>query len=306
MNVSRYAPCAVDPLCVRSYGVLLAAAGLMAGQVLTGTSASASVPFGTGFQSSVAAKSSNSLSVTISGVPKARVKVKGSGYQQVLRSSTVMSLPSGKYRVRAFAVKKNGTSYKPRHRKFTLRAKGGKKIAVKVHYRPVSKVITIDPSVGTSPSRAAIPASPVPGGEIGTMFALVNQARARVQKCGSKTMPAVGPVDYSDEIAKAAQAHAQDMADKSYFSHDSRDGRSFDQRIAATKYRGYAGGENIASGFPTAQETLKGWLNSPGHCMNLMDPDFDHMGLGLASQNDSRYSSAISYWVQDFGYDPSK
>jgi uncharacterized protein YkwD len=291
---------------VRNYGVLLATAGLMAGQVVMGSSASATVALGTGFQTSVAAKSSNSLSLTISGVPKARVKVKGSGYKQVLRSSTVMSLPTGKYRVRAFAVKKNGTSYKPKHRKFTLRAKGGKRFAVKVHYRPVSKTVTIDPSVGTSPSRAAIPASPVPGGEIGTMFALVNQARAQTQKCGSKTMPAVGPVDYSDEIAKAAQAHAQDMADKTYFSHDSLDGRAFDQRIAATKYRGSPGGENIASGFPTAQETLKGWLNSPGHCVNLMDPDFDHMGLGLAFHNDSRYSNAISYWVQDFGYDPSK
>jgi hypothetical protein len=30
------------------------------------------------------------------------------------------------------------------------------------------------------------------------------------------------------------------------------------------------------------------------------------MGLGLAFHNDSRYSSTISYWVQDFGYDPSK
>ena len=79
---------------------------------------------------------------------------------------------------------------------------------------------------------------------IGTMFALVNQARAQTQKCGSKTMPAVGPVDYSDEIAKAAQAHAQDMADKTYFSHDSLDGRAFDQRIAATKYRGSPGGEH--------------------------------------------------------------
>ena len=130
---------------------------LMAGQVVMGSSASATVALGTGFQTSVAAKSSNSLSLTISGVPKARVKVKVRATKQVLRSSTVMSLPTGKYRVRAFAVKKNGTSCKPKHRKFTLRARGGKRFAVKVHYRPVSKTVTIDPSV--EPPRVA-PRSP--------------------------------------------------------------------------------------------------------------------------------------------------
>lgn len=251
-----------------------------------------------------AANSSSSLSLTISGTPKARVKVNGSGYRQVLRSSTVMSLPTGKVRVHAFKVKTAGTSYVPTKRKFTLRAKSGKSVAVKVRYKAVSKVITIDTSAGPG-SPQAIPASAAPDGALGTLFELVNQARSQGQQCGSKAMPAVGPVDYNADLAQAAQGHAKDMADKNYFDHDSLDGRSFSDRIEATSYRGYAGGENIASGFQSAQDTLTGWLQSPGHCVNLMDRDFDHMGLGYAAHNEAGYSTPTTYWVQDFGYDRS-
>jgi uncharacterized protein YkwD len=95
------------------------------------------------------------------------------------------------------------------------------------------------------------------------------------------------------------------MAEKNYFEHTSLDGRSFVDRIRATDYSGSAAGENIASGFRTAQDTLQGWLKSPGHCVNLMDPDFDHMGLGFAERMEPKYTLSITYWVQDFGYDRS-
>jgi uncharacterized protein YkwD len=286
---------------VRNQAILLITAGLVAGQSVLGVSAaSATSPAGLGSQSHASAMTGSSLAVTISGAPKARVKVKGSGYRQVVRTSTVMSLPTGTVRVRAFKVSSSGTKYVPKKRKYTLRAKGGKSLNLKVRYRPVAKVITIDTN---QPSRkTAIAPSPVPAGEIGVMFDLVNQARSQRQQCGAKSMPPVKPVTYNADIALAAQGHAQDMADKNYFEHDSLDGRSFADRIQATGYRGYPGGENIASGFPTAQDTLNGWLKSPGHCVNLMDGDFDHMGLGFAARKDPRYSTTITYWVQDFGY----
>ncbi len=240
----------------------------------------------------------NSVSVSISGVKKARVKVRGQRVRRTVRSSTVLRLPAGKYTMRAFAVTSGGTLYKPSQRTYRVRAKTGQAVLVAVTYQPVT-------SNNVSTGQQRIPADPVPDGDFATMFALVNEARSKQQQCGSKTMPPVAPVVYNAEIAKAAQAHAQDMADKNYFDHDSLDGRSFADRIRATNYSGDPAGENIASGFPTAQETLHGWLKSPGHCVNLMDADFDTMGLGLAVQQDSRYSTGISYWVQDFGYDPS-
>jgi uncharacterized protein YkwD len=201
--------------------------------------------------------------------------------------------------VRAFNVNRAGTAYRPNHRSYTLRAKGGQSFIVAVEYAPVAR------AVSDTGSTKRIPASPVPDGPIATMFALVNEARSQRQQCGNKSMPAVPPVAYNAEIAKAAQGHAEDMAAKNYFDHTSLDGRSFIDRIEATGYSGDPGGENIASGFPTPADTMRGWLNSPGHCTNLMDPDFDDMGLGVADRTDARYSTPVSYWVQDFGYDPA-
>ena len=266
------------------------------------TAASATAGLGTGSHSSASAESSISLSLTISGAPKARVKVRGAGHREILRNSTVMSLPTGTYKVRAFKVKSRGTRYVPKNRRFTVRAKRARSFKVKVRYKKVAKTVTIGTATGSPRRRDAIPASPAPAGELGTLFTLVNEARSSSQRCGSKTMPPVAPVVYNDNIGRAAQKHAEDMADNSYFDHVSLDGRSFADRIEDAGYRGYPGGENIASGFSTAKDTLNGWLSSPGHCLNMMDSDFVHMGLGKALRKDTGYSVPITYWVQDFGY----
>ena len=280
---------------MRGYVVALSAAGLILGQAVVAGTAQATPTAG----HHTNGVTSNSLNVSISGVPKARVKVKGNGFKHVVRSSTVLRLSAGTYRVRAFNVNRAGTSYRPNHRSYTLRAKGGQSFIVAVEYAPVAQ------AAAGNGSPKGIPASPVPDGPIATMFALVNEARSQRQQCGAKSMPPVPPVAYNADIAEAAQAHAEDMAAKNYFEHTSLDGRSFVDRIEATAYAGDPAGENIASGFPTPEDTMRGWLKSPGHCTNLMDPDFDDMGLGVADRTDARYSTPISYWVQDFGYDPA-
>jgi uncharacterized protein YkwD len=56
-------------------------------------------------------------------------------------------------------------------------------------------------------------------------------------------------------------------------------------------------GENIALGPQSADEVVDGWLASPGHCANIMDSRFRHIGVGLAT---GRGRGQI-YWVQTFG-----
>ena len=56
-------------------------------------------------------------------------------------------------------------------------------------------------------------------------------------------------------------------------------------------------GENIAFGPESAEEAVAGWLDSPGHCANIMDPRFQHIGVALAT---GRGRGRI-YWVQEFG-----
>lgn len=128
------------------------------------------------------------------------------------------------------------------------------------------------------------------------VLALTNAARATARKCGTTTMPAVPKLTWSDVLAGTAYAHSADMAARSYFDHTSKDGTSFDKRITQAGYRWNSLGENIAAGYPTAAAVVKGWLDSPGHCRNIMSASFTQLGVGLATGG--KYGT---YWTQDFG-----
>jgi len=95
-----------------------------------------------------------------------------------------------------------------------------------------------------------------------------------------------------DRITTAAQAHSTDMATQNYFSHTSKDGRTFDVRM---KEAGYPrpGGENIAKGYTTPEQVMQGWMNSTGHRENIENCSFTTMGLGLDTRG--------NYWTQNFG-----
>lgn len=94
-------------------------------------------------------------------------------------------------------------------------------------------------------------------------------------------------------LVRSAQGHADDMSRKDYFSHTSKDGRRWDQRIVAAGYP-KPGGENIAVGFSSASEVMAAWMDSSGHRRNILDCAFRRIGVG--------YQGAGGYWVQDFGY----
>jgi len=104
------------------------------------------------------------------------------------------------------------------------------------------------------------------------------------------------PLVWNNQLEIAAVGHAADMSKKGYFSHNSLDGRTSDQRMVAAGYgyngfKSFAVGENIAQGQMSIAEVMAGWFKSPGHCKNLMNPEFKE--VGIAKYND--------YWVQDFG-----
>ncbi len=87
------------------------------------------------------------------------------------------------------------------------------------------------------------------------------------------------------------------MARHSVLAHEGSDGSSPAQRIARAGYLWHKVGENVASGPTTPEEVMDGWLASPGHCENLMDPDFSEMGIAYTV--DPRSASGV-YWAQVF------
>jgi uncharacterized protein YkwD len=126
---------------------------------------------------------------------------------------------------------------------------------------------------------------------------LVNAARSKGRKCGSARFAAAPPLSTSGKLNDAAAGHARDMARKSYFEHRGADGSQPKDRVIRAGYQPRLTGENIAFGPESAEEAVAGWLASPGHCANIMDPRFQHLGVGLAT---GRGRGRI-YWVQNFG-----
>lgn len=101
------------------------------------------------------------------------------------------------------------------------------------------------------------------------------------------------PLAPQSQLAEAAQAHAEEMSQRIYFSHTSLDGRTFDQRIRAAGYQGREFGENIASGFPSAEEVQPAWMAKPAHRNNIVDCLFREIGVGYVENG--------QVWVVDFG-----
>ncbi len=126
---------------------------------------------------------------------------------------------------------------------------------------------------------------------------LVNAARRSSRKCGSERFAAAAPLNASRQLNDAAAGHARDMARKNFFDHRGADGSQPKDRVLRAGYQPRLTGENIALGPESAQEVVAGWLASPGHCENIMDARFEHIGVGLAS---GRGRGKI-YWVQTFG-----
>ncbi len=124
---------------------------------------------------------------------------------------------------------------------------------------------------------------------------LVNDVRARGARCGERPFGPAPPVTLSGTLASVALGHAADMAEHNYFEHEDRAGHTPAERVRAVGYREKLVGENIAYGPQSADEVVRGWLDSPGHCENIMNPKFAEMGIAFAAGRASRHGL---YWVQ--------
>lgn len=126
----------------------------------------------------------------------------------------------------------------------------------------------------------------------------VNAVRARGAQCGSQPFGPAGPLEHHPALQAAARGHSRDMATRNYFDHTSPDGSTMATRVRAAGYGGGAIGENIAAGRATAEAVVDQWVQSPGHCSNLMSREFRYLGVGYAYQPSSRFGH---YWTQNFG-----
>jgi uncharacterized protein YkwD len=126
----------------------------------------------------------------------------------------------------------------------------------------------------------------------------VNALRATGAVCGTTIYAATQPLNWNNLLQQAASSHSSEMAKNNYFSHDSLNGTSFAQRLTNVGYGYSAAGENIAAGDSSVEQVVNHWLNSPGHCVNMLNPSYRDMGVACASSNSASYEN---YWTMDLG-----
>lgn len=123
---------------------------------------------------------------------------------------------------------------------------------------------------------------------------LVNDIRASGCKCGNTYYPPVGKLVWNPVLEEVSLNHSKDMARKSYFSHQAKDGSMTPDRLERAGYKWQSYGENIyrTGGYSADErEVIKAWKGSPGHCSNLMGKHFKEMGV----------AEFDNYWTQVFG-----
>lgn len=109
----------------------------------------------------------------------------------------------------------------------------------------------------------------------------------------------------NSQLEAAAQAKANDMVSKDYWSHDSPDGKTPWAFITTAGYHYQMAGENLAYGFDSAGNTVAGWMNSPTHRANILNADYKDVGFGVAQSQDFQGRGPATIVVAEYG-DPAE
>lgn len=122
------------------------------------------------------------------------------------------------------------------------------------------------------------------------VFTLTNQSRS------DEDLP---KLKYNDVLAKAAQAKADDMLARQYFAHNTPTGETPWVFITKAGYNYIVAGENLAVDFVKAETMGDAWMNSPGHRANILNKNYEEIGIGISS---GQYNDHVAIFVvQMFG-----
>jgi hypothetical protein len=128
------------------------------------------------------------------------------------------------------------------------------------------------------PAELALPEAPF------VLFVLTNQARV------DKGLP---PLTWDDKVAKAAATHAQVMAGRGAVSHQFDGEPELGARLVAQDVRLARVSENVDYD-QSIQSAFASFMNSASHRTNILDPEIDTVGIGVAE------AGGQFYIAQDF------
>lgn len=144
-------------------------------------------------------------------------------------------------------------------------------------------------TTAAAPPTASSPVTPPAPSMAEQVLSLVNNFRS---------LNSLAPVRLNSQLNAAALGHSRNMATQDFFSHNGKDGSTFDQRIQSAGYRFSTAAENIAAGHTTAFAVVNGWINSPGHRANMLNVNTQEIGVGhVFLSNDPGAQQWQHYWT---------
>lgn len=117
---------------------------------------------------------------------------------------------------------------------------------------------------------------------------LVNQARLQA---------GLDRLDENETLGRVAMNYSRRMATENFYGHVDPQRRQVNDRIVAAGYLAQMSAENIARGQPDPALVVDGWLKSPGHRANIMNPSLREIGAGYAITPTDPYRH---YWTHVF------
>lgn len=123
--------------------------------------------------------------------------------------------------------------------------------------------------------------------------AQINAIRATGRNCGGVAFAAAAPISWSSAAAAAADGQAVYMQTTGTLTHNGSGGATLGQRLSAAGYNWGSVGENIAFGYDTLEDVLQGWVESPGHCANLMSSNYAEIGIGQSTGTGETYWALV-------------
>lgn len=127
-----------------------------------------------------------------------------------------------------------------------------------------------------------------------------------------RTRGGLKPLRWDWRLWAPAQRMAADMGTRQYFSHVTLEGVHLEDRVAPTSYMSqddssWLLAENIGWGtnmYSTPLSIVLGWLNSPEHRANLLDPELEDIGVGMFEGAPVTGRNDGMIYVADFGRRP--
>jgi uncharacterized protein YkwD len=116
---------------------------------------------------------------------------------------------------------------------------------------------------------------------------MVNQVRSQARMCGAVSFPAAPPLTWDARLEEAARVQSSYQLQINTMTHTGAGGSDGGQRITAAGFSWNAWGENVGWNYPNAAAMLQGWVDSPGHCHNLMEPIFTKLGWSRVGAYDT-------------------